>query len=228
MPPSYILPKVLKHSQDRSLADVFPYGRKNNSGDEPADKPAGFSISFTDQEYKVPVLSLSCLLENVYQEQKNNINANPKNYLAVVPYGAGQGWEATFPMAENAILTFLKGIDMPGKDSIGLVSARLAKKRNSFFNAPITLFIVNFTAEQQEWLLWKRVFPLHKPGASFIVYPLDNEQPNWFLMKLSGDAVKAGGGRKEAGGSCTRKRENLGQHKSPDCNPHNHLKQSYF
>lgn len=197
MPPSYVLPKALEHSQDPTLKDIFPYGRKNNSGDEPVDKPAGFSIPFTDQDYEVPVLSLSRLLENVHQEQKNSINANPKNYLAVVPYGAGQGWEATFPSAEGAILAFLKGIDMPGRDSIGLVSARPAKKKSGFFDAPITLFIVNFTAEQRKWLLWKRVFPLHEPGASFIVYPLDSEQPNWFLMKLSGDAVKAGGEAKK-------------------------------
>lgn len=197
MPPSYSLPNALEHSQRPTLAETFPYGRKNNSGDEPTDKPAGFSVPFTDQEYELPVLSLSRLLENVHQEQKNNINANPRNYLAVVPYGAGQGWEAAFPSAEAAILAFLKGVDMPGKESIGLVSAKPGKKRSGFFDAPITLFIVNFTPEQREWLLWKRVFPLHEPGASFIVYPLDSEQPNWFLMKLSGDTVKEGGEAKK-------------------------------
>lgn len=107
MPPSYILPKALEHSQTPTLTDAFPYGKRNNSGDEPADKPAGFSVPFTDQEYEIPVLSLSRLLENVHQEQRANITSNPDNYLAVVPYGAGQGWEVDFPAVEGAILAFL-------------------------------------------------------------------------------------------------------------------------
>ncbi|KAE9395682.1 hypothetical protein BT96DRAFT_942290 [Gymnopus androsaceus JB14] len=124
MSSSFTLPNALEHLTTPTLQELFPYSRKSSSGDEPADKPAGFAVPFTEQEYKVAVISTAHLLKNVHPKQKKSINKDPTN--------------------------------------------------------------------QCEWLLWKRVFPLHEPGVTFTVYALDREYPNWFIMKLCGDAVRAG------------------------------------
>ncbi|KAE9386637.1 hypothetical protein BT96DRAFT_1005895 [Gymnopus androsaceus JB14] len=179
MSSNYTLPDPLEHSQNLTMADRFHYGRMSGSGDKPAEKPAGFSVPFTDQQYEVAVLSLNQLLENVDNEQKKNIDSNPSKYLAVVPYGVGLGWAHDFPSAAQAILDFLRA--QPAKS-----------KRDGYFDPPITLFIINFTRAHRDWLLWKQVFPLNMPGATFTVYPLDKEQPNWYYMQLSGDTVMEG------------------------------------
>ena len=71
----------------------------------------------------MPVLMRSRLLENVHQAQWKEVEENPGKFLAVVPIGAGAGWASFFLNAEKEILAFIKGIDLPGSESLDLIAA---------------------------------------------------------------------------------------------------------
>ncbi|KAJ3895378.1 hypothetical protein GG344DRAFT_62244 [Lentinula edodes] len=195
--PNFTYPDPLDQSRNPTLGDMYPYGKTNKQGDEPATKPAGFAHPFTDQHFSMPVMSRSRLLENVHIMQRRTIEENPSNYLAIVPIGAGAGWAATFPNAERAILEFIKGIDIPGTGTLDLIPAREARSKDEYFAPPAPLFLTEYSTSLRDFLLWQGVFPLQEEGATFRVYSLESDTPNWYWGKFHGPAVIAGGEAKK-------------------------------
>ncbi|KAF5375813.1 hypothetical protein D9757_011175 [Collybiopsis confluens] len=190
MPP-YTLPDPLEHSRTPSHDDVFPYGKRNKTSSVPAVMPAGYSVPFTDDNYEVPVISNSRILDNVHHEQRTLINDNADDFIAILPFGGGQGWSDAYPNAAGAIRAFIDGIDLEDKGSWDLVPARPARARKDFWAAPWALFLTGCSTDLRNFLLYQAVFPLHEPGASFFALPLSDD-PNWFWLKLTGDGVSEG------------------------------------
>ncbi|KAH7873059.1 uncharacterized protein C8R40DRAFT_1173122 [Lentinula edodes] len=170
--PNFTYPDPLDQSRNPTLGDMYPYGKTNKQGDEPATKPAGFAHPFTDQLFSMPVMSRSRLLENVHVMQRRTIEENPPNYLAI-------------------------GIDIPGMGALDLIPAREARSKDEYFAPPAPLFLTKFSTSLRDFLLWQGVFPLQEEGATFRVYSLESDTPNWYWGKFHGPAVIAGGEAKK-------------------------------
>lgn len=192
MPTIYTPPDAVVHSRNPAGFDQFPYGRFNKENTDNIFHPAGFSVPFTDEQYEIPVISRSRLLDNIDPEQKKEVLNNANSYLAIVPYGAGQGWASMYPNAKETILNFIRGVDLPGMENLDLVLGRKAKKMDRYFDHPWPLFLSGFSKNMKDFLLDQAVFPLREPGATFFVYALDEDKPNWFWLGLKGDAVRDG------------------------------------
>ncbi|TFY50338.1 hypothetical protein EVJ58_g11090 [Rhodofomes roseus] len=78
-------------------------------------------IAFTDAVFERLYLPLDSLVDNIREEQQTQIRANPGEFLAVVPFGAGAALFKEKPRLNNAVVGFLKTFRYPDaelKDSL--------------------------------------------------------------------------------------------------------------
>lgn len=166
-----------------------PSIQSTQRGDEPHSP--NVSITFTKAVFPRIVLPYSKLIANLDKHIVDLIDANPDDYLAIVPFGAGNSYYTEHPRANNDILTFIKSLGI-GENPVNLSLAKASprNKANSKrdFEKPWSMILSGASSEMRSYLLWQQTFAAH-PELTFSVLPFDKSLQSWVIMNISGDAV---------------------------------------
>jgi hypothetical protein len=69
--------------------ELNPHLWQNREGDLPQDRPDLLTQGYTNGVFEKIIVEYHTLVDNMKPTQKNAIDANPGDYLAIVPIGAG-------------------------------------------------------------------------------------------------------------------------------------------
>ncbi|KAG6875692.1 hypothetical protein C0992_002812 [Termitomyces sp. T32_za158] len=147
----------------------------------------------THDERRV-VIPYERLVANLDETLLQKIEALPSDYLAVIPFGAGAKLFSDNPSLNIQILNFLVSLGIQSApEDLQLAKARwrAKPKGKSDFQAPWTLILSGFSSELLEYLVWQQTFAVDKL-VTFNMFPFDKGLRSWFIMNISGDAVKRG------------------------------------
>lgn len=189
MPDPFSFPDPFDMKDPPLDAASNPSIQSTQRGDEP--HTPSVSATFTRSVFPRIVTPYSKLVANLDQHIVDRINADPDNYLAIVPFGAGNSYYHEHPRANVDILAFIKslGIGESSTDlSIAKASARNKPNSKRDFEKPWTMILSGASKELKSYLLWHQTFAVH-PELTFNVLPFDKTIQSWVIMNITGDAV---------------------------------------
>jgi hypothetical protein len=180
-------------------ADENPHLHTSQRGPAPT-KPSGH-LPFTDAVFPRIVIQMEHLLANVAKQQSDIIKASSNDYIAIIPFGAGNRFFDSQPKASQHILEFLNGLDFGTLDSDGNARQALElitpdaldkggeKGHTKEFVKPWAMFLANAATDIRNYLLWQQTFPISR-DIVFHALPFDKNLMTWVITDLSGDSVK--------------------------------------
>ncbi|KAJ7464561.1 hypothetical protein FB451DRAFT_1403231 [Mycena latifolia] len=116
------------------------------------------------------------------------IKADPGNYLAVLPQGAGRKYYQEHPHANRAVQAFLESLDLDTEDiNVALPMAQRPAKHD--FDGPWPMILTGFSDELMNFLLWYQTFFVNEKLA-FSIVPFNPAAQCWVVMTISSDAVR--------------------------------------
>ncbi|EIN10795.1 hypothetical protein PUNSTDRAFT_43587 [Punctularia strigosozonata HHB-11173 SS5] len=183
-----------------TFTDENPHIQTSRRGDPPTARPTDQSVEFLDVVFPRIGLSMADLLEGMETAQTTPVLANPGDFLAIVPFNAGQDLFAARPTLHADILEFIVALRIdvgPPSESVGNAKRRLdthrpLAKKNSrrSFDKPWTILLTGCNSHERAYLLYQQTFAVNE-DICFHVLSFDPNYYEWTIMHISGDAVRA-------------------------------------
>ncbi|KAL0059038.1 hypothetical protein AAF712_014251 [Marasmius tenuissimus] len=170
-----------------SHQDAYPYDKTTKATQTPpVQRPAGFSIPFTDQTYPRPYIPTKELMCNLADFERSLINKDWANLVVFVPHGGGPRWfeSKEFEKAPVALLDWLRGVDFPDKGTLHIHLPVPRKEADHAFGNPFTIILEGASAPFITFLLDQCVIPLATKGATFYAHSLNPSNLSWVVTNL--------------------------------------------
>ncbi|PCH39161.1 hypothetical protein WOLCODRAFT_158700 [Wolfiporia cocos MD-104 SS10] len=166
-----------------------PHTKRTRSSDPPPELPTSH-VAYTDVIYDHLFLPLNQLLGNVCPEQAELVRTAPEDFLAVVPYRAGNGLfrEKGNQWLNQDILAFLKTLRFPGVvDEADMALADLATTTEGATPSQVEA-VLQAQDEQNPDTKGMQTFAIDKV-LTFSVLEFEPTQFSWVISNFSGDSV---------------------------------------
>ncbi|KAJ7922099.1 hypothetical protein B0H13DRAFT_1604014, partial [Mycena leptocephala] len=175
------------------------YLQFSRRGNKPADIPQNTDIPWTQAVYPHPVITSDDLLDSLDPQQRAKIEANPCDFLAVVPICARKVFYQKNPSIHHDALKFIlslgftyDGIDDVDDNTMDLSLPKRAGPANGNYAKPWAVILSDAHPTATEFLVWFQTFGVNT-SLAFHVLPFDFSLQSCVIMNISGDAVKKSG-----------------------------------
>jgi hypothetical protein len=168
------------------LAKENPFHQTSRTGDPPHHLPPT-SVVYSRAVFPKLSISLKSLLSNLLPALVDKVKANPAEYLAIVPFGAGKKFNADNPFASLRITEFIKSLGYDHK-GVSVAKASHLREPSSEFDTPWIYFLIGAKGELHQFLVWQQTFAIN-PHLAFSVVPFDSNSRSWIIAFITGDFV---------------------------------------
>lgn len=189
-------------SREESKENEYPYWRRTQHTAEGVimeDGPQSPSLTmaFTKNDFPLIQLPAHLILQGTSKEQKEMIEKNPDDVLAILPFGTGAShWQRQNPKqyAVDVLNFFKTGMQHPAdRDGLDIIAPAAiaqdgATKKARLFEGPWCLFLQGFEAGFRDWLVWQQTFAVNR-FLTFSVLPINTAFRSWVLITFEGDAI---------------------------------------
>ncbi|KAF8178317.1 hypothetical protein K438DRAFT_1977953 [Mycena galopus ATCC 62051] len=172
-----------------------PHLKETQEDPAPAILPNADNIRvpFTLKIFPRIVLTLAQLTKNMAEGQVADIVANPSNFIALIPHGAGKKFFDEHPHANREAKEFIESLrtdemSVEGID-VALPKAKHKAKRDS--DGPYPMILTGANAALAEFLTWHQTFSVNA-RLTFHALKFDHTVVSWVVMTIAGDAVRDG------------------------------------
>lgn len=189
MPDPFIFPSPFLMTDLPTDVTLNPSIQSSQRGNKP--HTPDISVTFTKAAFPRVVTPYSKLVANLDKHIVELIEAKPDDYLAVVPYSAGNSYYNEHPRANSEILAFIKSLcigEATPNLSIAKASPRNKVNTKRDFEKPWSMILSGASTELRTYLIWQQTFASH-PDITFSILPFDKSLQSWVIMNISGDAV---------------------------------------
>ncbi|KAF8957774.1 hypothetical protein BDZ97DRAFT_84951 [Flammula alnicola] len=169
--------------------DENPYLQMTRRGLQPQPPPVAL-IPFTHAIFHRVVIPLTNLLANLNEDQANLVKENPSDFIAIVPFEAGDKYYKENPNCNTEILKFIRSLGYPDNEHVDIakpVPRNKAGKKQ--FDPPWAMIMSGASSALSNFLLWHQTFAV-RPDLAFNALPFDPDLQSWVIMNMSGNAVR--------------------------------------
>ncbi|KAF4598928.1 hypothetical protein AB1N83_012685 [Pleurotus pulmonarius] len=156
---------------------------------------------YTGGPFPRTVIDSEDLFKSIRPEILQNLLEDPKDFLFLLPYGAGKRLHTEFPNLGDDILEYIKEFRAPNCEGLAVVRAASdtfirGKKPRMYknnFEAPWLFILSGFSPELRDFLLGVGVFDFVAGEANhaFTVLRIQQNVRSWHVAYLKGDGVTA-------------------------------------
>ncbi|KAF5371504.1 hypothetical protein D9615_009583, partial [Tricholomella constricta] len=164
MADTFVFPNAFDMKDLPTLSDQNPAIQQSCQGPLPFT-PAPAAIAFTRAALPRSVIPMTTLLNNLHLTISEEVEKNPENYLAIVPFGAGNRLFRDHPHLNTDIVNFLRSLGIGSEDqklSISRPVARSRPNQRRDFEKPWTMVLDGASAELRSFLLWQQTFAISR------------------------------------------------------------------
>ncbi|KAJ3511621.1 hypothetical protein NLJ89_g3991 [Agrocybe chaxingu] len=168
-----------------------PHLDMTQRGDKPGPKqlPVATATPFTSGLFPRAVIPFDDLLANLDMALQTQIKENPENFLAVVPFGAGNKFFKANPDVNKRVRDFVATL---GYNNNGL-SVHKAEPQDKpsdkrDFEKPWAMILRANDPDLCSYLVWQQTFAIDRTLA-FNIVPFDKNLKPWVIANYCGDAV---------------------------------------